>query len=230
MMGTVMLVAAVGLVDSMDFSFSDYFGSNRYDLRLMVSQPILARSLERRAGKAEGVTSAQAVLLGLVTAQSATKTFDTLAFVLDETDPYIKLTTLEGAPAFSSADGVWIGHNLARVLNARVGDTLSLTVDDETKQARVLGIVSQAFGSPVFVPRSLFDKWVSGYTVSNVVLVRVEPNRMADARDDLAKIPGVVAVEDYPAYVRDVNDYLSFGASTHGPLPFLARCSPWQSS
>ncbi|RPH58108.1 MAG: FtsX-like permease family protein, partial [Chloroflexi bacterium] len=213
MMGTVMVFAAVGLVDSMDFSFSDYFGSNRYDLRLLVSQPMSARSLERRAEKVEGVTSAQAALLGLVTAKSTTKTFDTLAFVLDETDPYIALTTLEGAPAFSRlsrADGVWLGHNLARVLQAEVGDTISLTVDDETKQAEVLGIVSQTFGSPVFIPRSLFEEWRSGNSVSNVALVRAEPARMAEAREDLAKIPGVISVEDYPAYVRDVNNYLSF--------------------
>ncbi len=210
MMGTVMVVAALGLVDSMDFSFSDYFGSNRYDLRMLIGQPISARSLERRAGNAQGVASAQAALLGLVTARSATKTFDTLAFVLDENDPYITLTTLEGAPAFSSAEGVWIGHNLARVLGAEVGDFLSLTVDDETKRATVLGIVSQTFGSPVFVPRSLFNEWVSGNSVSNVVFARVEAGQLAAARDDLAKIPGVVAVEDYPAYVRDVNNYLSF--------------------
>jgi putative ABC transport system permease protein len=210
MMGTVMVVAAVGLVDSMDFSFSDYFDSNRYDLRLMVSQPVSANSLERRAEKAEGVRSAQSALFGLVTAQGAEKTFDTLAFVLDERDPYITLTTLEGVLAFSSADGVWIGHNLARVLETRVGDTISLTVDDKTRQARVLGIVSQTFGSPVFVPRSLFNQWTGANSVSNVVLARVVSGRMADARDDLAKIPGVVSVEDYPAYVRDVNNYLSF--------------------
>ena len=210
MMGTVMVVAAVGLVDSMDFSFSDYFGSNRYDLRLMVSQPVSAHKLERQAENTAGVTTAQVALFGLVTAQSATKTFDTLAFVLNERDPYITLTTLEGAPAFSSAEGVWIGHNLARVLDARVGDTISLTVDEETKQARVLGIVSQTFGSPVFVPRSLFNQWTGGNSVSNAVLVRVESGRLADAREELAKIPGVVSVEDYPAYVRDVNNYLSF--------------------
>ena len=33
---------------------------------------------------------------------------------------------------------------------------------------------------------------------------------MADVREALAKIPGVVSVEDYPAFVRDVNNYLSF--------------------
>lgn len=211
MMGTVMVFAAVGLADAMDFSFSDYFASNHYDLRLMVSQPVSANSLERRAEKAEGVHSAQAALFGLVTAQSATKTFDTLAFVLDEKDPYIVLTTLEGAPAFSSAEGVWIGHNLARVLEAGVGDTLTLTVDEQTKQAQILGIVSQTFGSPVFVPRSLFNKWMPGdASLSNAVLVRAEPGRMADAREALAKIPGVVSVEDYPAFVRDVNNYLAF--------------------
>ena len=211
MMGTVMVVAALGLVDSMDFSFSDYFGSNRYDLHLLVNPPVSVRSLEQRTQKSEGVTSAQAALFGLVTAKSATKTFDTLAFVLDQNDPYIALTTLEGAPAFSSADGVWIGHNLARVLKVGAGDTLTLTADDQDKQVKVLGVVSQAFGSPVFVPRSLFDEWVSGSaSLSNVALARVEPGRMADARDALAKIPGVVAVEDYPAYVRDVNNYLSF--------------------
>lgn len=214
MMGTVMVFAAVGLVDSMDFSFSDYFASNQYDLRLMLSQPVSASSLERRAEKAEGVSSAQAALFGLVTAKSATKTFDTLAFVLDEQDPYIALTTLEGAPAFSrlsGAEGVWIGHNLARVLQARVGDTLTLTADEQDKQVKVLGIVSQAFGSPVFVPRSLFGDWRPGdASLSNTALVRTEPGRMADAREDLAKIPGVVSVEDYPAFVRDVNNYLSF--------------------
>jgi putative ABC transport system permease protein len=210
MMGTVMVVAAVGLVNAMDFSFSDYFGSNHYDLRLMVSQPVSAGILERRAQKAEGVTSAQAALFGLVTAKSATKTFDTLAFVLDENNPYIALTTLEGAPAFSRAEGVWLGHNLARVLQARVGDRLTLTADEKTKQVEVLGIVSQAFGSPVFVPRSLFNEWVSSNSLSNTALVRVEPGRMAEAREALAKIPGVVSVEDYPAFVRDVNNYLSF--------------------
>ena len=92
-----------------------------------------------------------------------------------------------------------------------MGDTLTLTADEQTKQAKVLGIVSQAFGSPVFVPRSLFNEWMPGdASLSNTALVRVEPGRMAEARDALAKVPGVVSVEDYPAFVRDVNNYLSF--------------------
>jgi len=212
MMGTVMVFAAVELIDSMNVSFDDYFGSNRYDLRLLVNQPLHARVLERQTKAEKGVNSAQAALFGLVTAEHAGKTFETLAFVLDEKDPYIELTTLEGAPAFSSADGVWIGHNLARVLGAKVGDTLTLTAEERTKDVMVLGIVSQAFGSPVFIPRSLFIDWMPGnVALTNTALVRVADGKLADARDALSKeISGVVAVEDYPAFVKDINNYLDF--------------------
>jgi putative ABC transport system permease protein len=211
MMGTVMVFAAVGLVDSMDFSFNDYFGSNHYDLRLMLAQPVPAETLEQQVKNVKGIEAAQVALLGPVTTSYASTTFDTLAFVLDEKDPYIVLTTLEGAPAFSSADGVWIGHNLARVLKANVGDRLSLTTLGQTKQAKILGIVSQAFGSPVFIPRSLFTSWTPGNIIlSNTALVRVTGGQLAGTRDALAKVPGAVAVEDYPAFVKDVNNYLGF--------------------
>jgi putative ABC transport system permease protein len=211
MMGTVMVFAAVGLVDSMDFSFNDYFRSNRYDLRVMVAQPMPAEILQGQVRAVEGVSSAQTALFGPVTAGWGGKVFDTLAFVLDEKDPYITLTTLQGAPAFSSADGVWIGHNLARVLNAGVGDTLTLTALGQTKQVRVLGIVSQTFGSPVFIPRSLFSSWTPLATaLANTALVRVSDGQLYNVRDALARVPGVVAVEDYPAFVKDVNNYLAF--------------------
>lgn len=211
MMGTVMVFAAVGLVNSMDFSFSDYFGSNQYDLRMMIAQPVPVEMLEAQLKDIPGLASAQIAMFGPVTASHAGGNFDTLAFVLDEKDPYITLTTLQGEAAFSNAEGVWLGHNLARVLKISVGDTLTLGAFGDQKQVRVLGIVSQTFGSPVFIPRSLFASWTpGGVTLGNVALARVKPGQMADARDALADVPGVVAVEDYPAFVRDVNDYLSF--------------------
>jgi putative ABC transport system permease protein len=211
MMGAVMVFAAVGLVNAMDFSFNDYFGSNRYDLRVMVAQPAPAGTLEEQVRAVAGVASAQAALFGPVTAGHGGTAFDTLAFVLDEKDPYIVLTTLAGTPAFSSADGVWLGHNLARVLKTGVGDTVTLTALRQTQPVKVLGIVSQAFGSPVFVPRSLFTAWTpGGAALTNTALVRVATGELANTRDALAKVPGVVSVEDYPAFVKDVNHYLAF--------------------
>ena len=91
-------LAAVGLVNSMDFSFNDYFSSNQYDLRLMVARPVLAEILEHRVKAVRGVASAQAAMFGQVTAAYAGRDFDTLAFVLDEKNPYIGLTCLDGQP------------------------------------------------------------------------------------------------------------------------------------
>ena len=107
--------------------------------------------------------------------------FDTLAMSVDETQPFLNLEELEGPLAFSSTGGVWIGHNLARVLQVGVGDTIRLKALDETRQAKVLGIVSQVMGSPVFVPRSLVVEWMPGGTyLANAALICVEPGQ-ADA-------------------------------------------------
>jgi putative ABC transport system permease protein len=211
MIGTVMVFASVSLLDSMNFSFDGYFDSNQYDLRAMAGALIPGENLEEQIQAVEGVKSVQAALFGPITVHGSARNLDTLAFVLDERDPFIVLTTLDGAPAFSSPDGVWIGHNLARVLNVRVGDTLVLSALGNEKQAKVLGIVSQAFGSPVFIPRSLFTQWTpSGVFPANTALVRVSDGKLAVTRDALANVPGVVSIEDYPAFVKDIQDYLAF--------------------
>jgi putative ABC transport system permease protein len=209
--GAVMLFASIGLIDSMNFSFNGYFDSNQYDLRLMAGTMLPAPMLENQISKVDGVEAAQAALMGPVSVRSATGTLDTLAFVLDENDPFIVLTTLEGAPAFTSAEGVWIGHNLARTLELRVGDALSLSALGQKKEVRVLGIVSQTFGSPVFIPATLFAGWMPGGILpANTALVRVRDGQAAVARDGLAAVPGVLAVEDYAAFVGDINAYLAF--------------------
>lgn len=211
MIGTVMVFASVSLLDSMNFSFDGYFDSNQYDLRAMAGALIPGENLEEQIQAVEGVKSVQAALFGPITVRGSARNLDTLAFVLDERDPFIVLTTLDGAPAFSSPDGVWIGHNLARVLNVRVGDTLVLSALGKEKQAKVLGIVSQAFGSPVFIPRSLFTQWTPGGVFpANTALVRVSDGKLAVTRDALANVPGVVSIEDYPAFVKDIQDYLAF--------------------
>jgi len=77
--------------------------------------------------------------------------------------------------------------------------------------AILVGIVLECFGSPVFIPRSLFNSWTrGGISLANTALVRVTAGQISSVRDALAKVPGAVAVEDYPAFVSDVNRYLSF--------------------
>jgi len=211
MVGTVMVFASLSLLDSMNFSFDSYFASNQYDLQVLVGNLVLGDDLQKQVTTVNGVDSAQVALFGPITVRGASRDLDTLAYVLDESKPFIMPGLLEGEAAFSGKNGVWIGHNLARVLNVHVGDMLKLSAMDQERQAKVLGIVSQAFGSPVFIPRSLFTQWTPGGVFPvNTALVRVSAGKTAKARDALANVPGVVSVLDYRAFVKDTQDYLAF--------------------
>ncbi len=209
--GTVMIFSSVVLLNSMVFSFGDYFASQQYDLLLVNAALTPDDGIETQVRDVAGVQDVQAALFGPVTVKAGQQEFDTLAFVVDEQRPFFDLTLLRGEEAFSSSDGVWVGHNLARVLHLEVGQTIAIRALEEERQVRILGIVAQAFGSPVFVPRRLFVAWTpDGQFPTNVALVRTHAGMQETVREQLALLPGAVSVQDHAAYVRDINDYLSF--------------------
>jgi putative ABC transport system permease protein len=215
--GATMIFATFGILNSVDYSFEAYYASGAYDLRLSTTSLVMqADTLETEIKQIDGVSAVQAALLGPVTVTaSGHSPFDTVALALDERDPFLKLETLSGAPAFSSADGVWIGHNLARVLDLHIGDRITLYAFEQERETQVLGIVSQVFGSPVFVPRRLMTQWTPGGIFPvNLALVRVQPGQAAEVRDQLAQVPGARAVEDYAQFVSDMREYVQYWRQT----------------
>jgi putative ABC transport system permease protein len=216
MAGSVMVFSAMAILSTTDTSFEAYYASGAFDLRLFTNRLQPGRSIEDDIRRTPGVQDVQAVLYGSATVSSASHSgFNTLAMAVDETQPFVKLQGLTGAPAFSNAEGVWIGHNLARVLQVGVGDTISLKALDETRQAKVLGVVSQVMGSPVFVPRGLVVEWMPGRTyLANAALIRTFPGQKASVRESLADVPGVIAVEDYADFVNDIRNYVEYWRQT----------------
>jgi len=212
MAGAVMVFLSFALLNTVDSSFSDQLNAGHYEFRVVISAPKKAETLEAEIRHIAGVQAVQAALAGPVTLQRSNGLdFDTLATSLDEKTPFLELVTLEGEKAFSSGEGVWIGQNLKRVLNVQVGDRLTVQALGQDRQVKVLGIVSQTLGSPMFVPRSLIAQWMPGKIFkANMALVRVAPGQAAAVRDALADLPDVVAVEDYPAFVRDILDYIQY--------------------
>lgn len=212
MTGAVMLFSSLAILNSVDASFDDYYASGRYDVRLFLYTLFPVKTIEKDVRKIQGVEAVQGALIGPATIKtSGHSDFDTMVIVVDEKQPFMSLNTLEGSPFFSRDDGVWIGHNLQRVLNLHVGDTIRLKTGDEERETKVLGVVSQVFGSPVFVPRTLMTQWLpNNKFVVNTVLVRVAPGRADIVRDKLAKVQGVTAVEDYPQFVTDMRNYVEY--------------------
>lgn len=215
MVGAMMVFSSLALLDTTILNFETYFAVGKFDLRATSGTLRPIDDLESEVKKIRGVTGVQGALAGVVTIpRTGHDDFGTLAVVVDETRPFFQLETLQGIPAYSRADGIWLGQNLQRVLGVNVGDTITVKALDEEKQARVLGIVSYPLGSPLFIPRTLMEDWLpGGQLVVNTALVRVGPGQAAAVRDKLADVAGIVAVENYAAFVADLRNYVQYWIS-----------------
>lgn len=212
LLGAMMIFASLALFDSMNINLDEYYAANQFDLRAEVRDLQPAEALEVQIRRLEGVAAVQAALMGPIAVLRADGSdFNTIGIAVDEMAPFFDLVPISGAPAFSSAGGVWIGHNLARVLEVDQGDTITIKALGKARQIEVRGVVSYALGSPVFVPRSLIAQWMpGGLFFTNTALVRVEPGQMEVVKDGLTKVPGLIAVQDYPAFIADLDEYMDY--------------------
>jgi len=219
--GATMMFSALTLWDSLDATFEQFFSINQYDLRVELQSVREAGALEAQVKAIPGVAGAQPLLLGPLTVTGPDgSTVDTVLAGVDERDPFLRLPTLEGAPALSSANGVWIGHNLARLLGIKPGAVggpragpvvLRLRAAYLDREVQVLGVVAQAVGRAVFVPSSLVKQWVpGGFFPASSALVRVQPGQERSVRLALSSLSGAVAVEVNEEFEQDIRDYLMF--------------------
>ncbi|CAG0934632.1 hypothetical protein TFLX_03602 [Thermoflexales bacterium] len=215
MVGAMMVFSSVVLLDTTIRNFDTYYAVGQFDLRATSGNLRLIDDLQGEVRQIHGVKEVQGALAGVVTIpRSNDDDFSTLAIVVDEARPFVNLTTLQGAQAYSQGNGVWVGHNLQRVLGVSVGDTITIKAFDEEKRAKVLGVVWYTLGSPLFIPRTLMEDWLPGsQLVVNTALVRTEPEQINRVRDKLAEIPGMVAVENYEAFVADLRNYVQYWIS-----------------
>jgi putative ABC transport system permease protein len=212
MAGSMMMFSAVALWDTTTTTFNAYYDATAFDLRVDMATLRPGDTLEAQVGAINGIDGAQAALVGGVSIANAEgQQLDTVAVALDETDPFFDLRTLAGDPAFSRADGVWIGHNVQHLLGVDPGDTLIIHAFDQDQTVAVRGVVSYVLGSPVFVPRSLLQQWTpGGIFPANTVLVRAAAGQEAAVQDAVSQLSGVVAAESLGDYERDLKHYVDY--------------------
>ncbi len=210
--GALMIFSSFALWDTLARAFSDYYDASTFDLRVDLNTVQMNDTLEGRIEQIPGVTAVQAVLFGpvAVVRPAGGEPFQTFAVSMDETDPFLKPVLMDGTEFFARPDGVWIGHNARRVLGVDVGDTLTLTAFNQSREVKVLGVVSYAMGSPIFVPRSLLMEWAGGVFPTNSVFVRVAEGQDQAVRDALVDLPGMVAVELTDDFQGDTDRYLTY--------------------
>lgn len=221
-LGCVVIFAANGNADSsLNSVATQYRDGIRYQLRVIFDDIRPAAAYDGQILGFEGITDHQCALYGLVTARNGDRTIDTFVSSFARADDYVHFHLLDGEPAFSRQDVVWIGHNLARVLDLRVGDEMQLDALGQSVEVSVGGIVEQSIGSPVFVPTTLMQSWTPlGLHVANAALVRVEEGQLDAVRAALGQSNNVIVVENMGHIVEDITNY--YGLYVNFSYVFMA--------
>ena len=216
-LGAMMIFSTYSMWDSFSPSVDTYFETYAFDLRVELRTfpfPPIGDVVEEDIRAIDGVSAVQAALIGPVSLENTNgDTLDTIAISVDETQPFMDFVTLEGAETFSSAEGVWVGNNVQRLLNLEVGDMLTIHSLGQTHQFKVMGVVAHSIGIPVFVPRTLMTDFLPGGTFfATSAFVRVEEGQTDAVRNALVDddIPDMVAVEVLSEFKTDMNVYMLF--------------------
>ncbi len=149
-----------------------YFDGLRYDLQVTWAAPDLAVRRESALAAVDGVETFSLTWPGRSQVRGAARALDTLALSLEPGD-FVQLSTVAGERAFSRADAIWIGHNLARTLGVSVGDTLELEALGQRQTAVVAGVVARCSAARSTCPRADARLTPLSAHLVNAALVRV---------------------------------------------------------
>jgi putative ABC transport system permease protein len=207
--GMALIVLCFASWDTIAYGFDTYYDSHAYDFVVTLKGFDAASNLANRVSGIAGVTGVETGLIAPVQVELADKSYTALGIVLEDDHTFTWFDTLEGTPAMSSGEGVWLGHNLSRVLDAQPGDTLTVTAQGLTQQVTVEGIFNQVLGSPMVIPMSLFRQWTPLH-LANQAYVRVDPAGRAAAQNALNHLPGIIGVEDWQSTTQDIQRAIRF--------------------
>jgi putative ABC transport system permease protein len=210
-LGAMMIFSTYAMWDSFSPTVDEFYDVYDYDLRVDL-QISPGDTIEENILSITGVQEVQAALFGpVVLTNEDGDVLDTIAISVDETNPFLHLKTLKGAEAFSSTEGIWVGNNVARILELDAGDTLTIEALGQAHDFKIMGIVSHIIGMPVFVPRGLMTNFMPGGTFfATSAFVRVDDGQINNVRADLTTVPGVVAVEVFSDFKADMQVYMLF--------------------
>lgn len=213
-LGAMMIFSAYSMWNSNEAGIGDFFAISAYDIRVDY-EPLVPRTADSvidTLSAVDGITGVSTTLAGPVSLTNAIgDRFDMLAFTVPTEGAFLEFNTLEGEPALSSDDGIWIGHIVQKIMGISAGDTVTIEVLGQAREVEVKGVVSQIVGTPVYVPEAMMAEIIPGGTIlANSALVRVEPGQGRAVRDVLIGVDGVVGVEWLEEFDADLSAYLLF--------------------
>lgn len=219
----VLLVGTGGMMDStsrlLDLALEE---GPRYDLRADFSLLQPASQLNAAVRTIDGVKAVETILCLPVQVRRAGggAAESTVAEILPLESPLLQVLATNGRSLTAGAREVVLAESIAHQLGVGVGDEVELVQSASGRKiTRTVGALSGTFlTEPValFGPEAGAEFGVP--ELASTVLVRVAPDRTADVRAALAKLPGATRLTAMPQLRRQINELMGLAYVIIGML------------
>ena len=156
-----------------------------------------------------GVTRVEGLRVVPVRMHAGTHWRDTTITGLPEPSTMRHLLDAGVRPVVLPADGLVLNDRLARVLGVEVGDTVDVDVLDgnwRTHQARVGGLIDEAFGLQVYARADWLGRLLDEDPRVSMALLQVDADHRADVAARLKQLPEVLGATSTLATIQRFRD------------------------
>ncbi len=189
-----LVVASVGMMDSMSHAFSVQFDEiQRYDLKVSFTGPTPAGEVAAYGSWAE-VGKAEPIVEVPVTLKHGDESSNTVLVALPQDSSLLRLRHADGAAPLTGG-GLFLSKGLANVLKVEVGDRIDVTSELGTTALPVAGLVTQPLSGAAYMGLPQTKALFGGTYVTGALLKLSNPRDDEAVKERLHATPGVLAVE-----------------------------------
>jgi len=199
-MAVALVVAAVGMMDTMGHAFSVQFDEiQQYDVKVSLTQPTLISELVPYDSWAE-VNRAEPIAEMPVVVSHGDQSRNTVLTAVPGGSTLWRFRHAGGVEPLSS-DGLFLSIGLASALQVRVGDNVDIVSEAGTVSLEVVGLVAQPLSGTAYVRLSQAEPIFGGPYVTGALLELTGSGEEAVVVERLHASPEVLAVEQ-PVDIR----------------------------
>lgn len=213
MLGTVLslilVLASIGMLTSMSDAVDRYTRIQRQDATVTTAATSTsAATTARTLQSVDEVVAVEPANTGEVTAVAGAHRYTTVLTGLPADTTMHRFESIQNGPTVLPSDGALAGSSLADALHVQVGDTITLTTPHATLPVRLAGLLNEPMGTTIYTTTDLAGR-VLPDTGTTTYLVRFTADADRDTmRQQITRLPGVLAYADTRALVQSVDRYL----------------------
>jgi putative ABC transport system permease protein len=196
-MGLAIFVMGRFSWDSFDYLMTEvYPREHREDLTVAMVRPLPERAVHELA-HLPGVQLAEGQRIIPVRFHAMARWRDSTIVGLPPESELRHLLDAGDRPLRLPAEGLVMTDKLVELLGLRIGDLVDVDIlegEFATRKLPLRGTIAEAFGLQAYAQADWLARMLGEQPRTSATLLRVDPDRMADVRDRLKRLPAVLSV------------------------------------